>query len=813
MKYLLLLSIFLASLWAKPTYNIAILSDGDTEYSTALQSAMKTEITQLLSGDFNVKFPKKLSKNGKWKYATIAANVNQALRDNRSDMIITMGALSSHYISRKRRYSKPVIATAIIDPKMQKIPYKDGVSGKWNLTYVSANQTLNEDIDTIIEIMPVSKISVLIDDVLLQNTPEIGRYINKRFKKKNITVELIPISKDIQGSLAKISEDTDIVYVTPLFQQTAAQRKDIYERLIIRELPSFASAGQDDVELGALFGNSPPTDIKRFIRQVSLDVQQIALGSNASEQLVNFAPNPALSINMKTANEISYTPSWELLSKATIIKSEQSDSHFFNIAEIMDRAVSHNLGVVASEYQVDLSTADLAKAESLYLPQIHLGADAGTLDEDRAKASFGLYTPTNADVYAQFSQQIWNQEALAQISVNENFLKAQNSATDFVKLDIGLAAAVHYLRILQLRTKLTIEKNNLELSKTNMRAAITRQNIGIGNSSDIYRWQTKIAGEKKSVLFTHANLQQAKHNLNALLNLPQDLPLNFDEIDMNNKVFMTSNETMKDFFLDQTKFAKFQSFLVQTAKKNMPNIHQYDALESARNLIVESNNAAFYMPTISVEGGVKYHFVDASNEARDSDPLRYGDLPYSDNMDWNIGIFLRFPLYQGGAKEATLQASKAALLIAQAQKDDLLNNVEKNVRNALYQAKASYLSIKLAQSASVSSKKNLQLIKSVYAQGNIGIVDLLDAQHTALRSALLENNTRYSFMKDLLVLQHDIGQVNFNLDKDEWTMFSTSLDGYSMEEDDDDEDEVENNDAIEKKITEEDNADDVEEEE
>lgn len=814
MKYLLLLSIFLASLWAKPTYNIAILSDGDTEYSTALQSAMKTEITQLLSGDFNVKFPKKLYRNGKWKYATIAANVNQALRDNRSDMIITMGALSSHYISRKRRYSKPVIATAIIDPKMQKIPYKDGVSGKWNLTYVSANQTLNEDIDTIIEIMPVSKISVLIDDVLLQNTPEIGRYINKRFKKKNITVELIPISKDIQGSLAKISEDTDIVYVTPLFQQTAAQRKDIYERLIIRELPSFASAGQDDVELGALFGNSPPTDIKRFIRQVSLDVQQIALGSNASEQLVNFAPNPALSINMKTANEISYTPSWELLSKATIIKSEQSDSHFFNIAEIMDRAVSHNLGVVASEYQVDLSTADLAKAESLYLPQIHLGADAGTLDEDRAKASFGLYTPTNADVYAQFSQQIWNQEALAQISVNENFLKAQNSATDFVKLDIGLAAAVHYLRILQLRTKLTIEKNNLELSKTNMRAAITRQNIGIGNASDIYRWQTKIAGEKKSVLFTHANLQQAKHNLNALLNLPQDLPLNFDEIDMNNKVFMTSNETMKDFFLDQTKFAKFQSFLVQTAKKNMPNIHQYDALESARNLIVESNNAAFYMPTISVEGGVKYHFVDASNEARDSDPLRYGDLPYSDNMDWNIGIFLRFPLYQGGAKEATLQASKAALLIAQAQKDDLLNNVEKNVRNALYQAKASYLSIKLAQSASVSSKKNLQLIKSVYAQGNIGIVDLLDAQHTALRSALLENNTRYSFMKDLLVLQHDIGQVNFNLDKDEWTMFSTSLDGYSMEEDDDDdEDEVENNDAIEKKITEEDNADDVEEEE
>jgi len=786
MKLFLLLFLLLSSLWAKPTYNIAILSDGDTEYSQALESAMKLEITQLLSGDFNVKFPKKLYRNGQWKYQTIAANVNQALKNSRSDMIITMGALSSHYISRKKRYSKPVIATAIIDPRMQKIPYKDGMSGRWNLTYVSANQTLNEDIDIITEIMHVSKISVLIDDVLLRNTPEIGRYINQRFKKKNITVELIPVSKNINNSLGAISEDTDIVYVTPLFQQTAEQRKEIYEKLIIRELPSFASAGQDDVELGALFGNSPPTDVKRFIRQISLDVQQIALGSNASEQLVNFAPNPALSINMRTANEIKYTPSWELLSKATIIKSEESDSHFFNIAEIMDRAVSHNLGVVASEYQIQLSQADLDKADSLYLPQVHLGADAGTLDEDRAKASFGLYTPTNMDVYAQFSQQLWNQQALAQISVNENFLKAQNSATDFVKLDIGLAAAAHYLRILQLRTKLTIEKNNLELSKTNMRAAITRQNIGIGNSSDIYRWQTQIADEKKRVLFTHSTLQQAKHNLNALLDLPQELPLNFEPIDMSNKVFMTSNESMKEFFLDQTKFAQFQSFLVQTAKQNMPNVHQYDALSTARNLIVESNNDAFYMPTISVEGGVKYHFVDASNEARDADPLRYGDLPYSDNMDWNIGIFLRFPLYEGGAKEATLQASKAALLIAQAQKDNLLNNVEKNVRNALYQSKASYLSIKLAHIASVSSKKNLQLIKSVYAQGNIGIVDLLDAQHTALRSALLENNTRYSFMKDLLVLQHDIGQVNFDLDEEEWDMFSSALNEHDMDDDEED---------------------------
>ena len=784
MKIFFLFLLLLSSLFAKPTYNIAIITDGDTEYSQGLEAALKTEIVQLLSSDYNVKFPKKLYKNGNWDYPTIAANINKSLKDHRTNMIITLGALSSHYISRKGKFPKPVIATAIIDPKMQRIPYKNGMSHKWNLTYVSANQTLNDDIEMIQSLMPVKKISVLIDAVLLKNTPVVGRYINQRFKKKHIKVELIPIGKDIHEDLDKISEDTDIVYVTPLFQQTAAQRAKIYERLIIRELPTYSAAGQDDVELGALFANSPPTDIKRFIRQIALDVQQIALGSNASEQLVNFAPNPAFSINMKTAIAINFTPSWDLLSKATIIQGEESDSHFFNIGEIMDRAVQHNLSVLASQYQVNLSQADLDKADSFYLPQIHVGAEAVKVDQDRAVASLGSTNELSADVYVKASQQIWNQKLLAQISVNENFLKAQQNATDFVKLDIGLGAALNYLRILQLRTKLAIEKNNLELSKTNMRSAITKRNIGIGNASDIYRWQTQIAGEKKSVLFTHATLQQVKHTLNELLDLPQDLPLNFESVDRTNEVFMTHHKKMEEYFLDQTKFAQFESFLIKTAKQQMPSLKQYDALEIARGLIVQSNDDAFYMPTLTVEGGIKEHFIDPTNTFREKNPGLDSQLPdYADATDWQVGIYLRFPLYEGGAKTAVLQASRAALLIAQAQRKALRNKVEKDVRNALYQAKASYLSIKLAQSASVSSKKNLQLVKSVYAQGNIGIVDLLDAQNVALRAALVENNTRYSFMGDLLVLQHNIGQVNFALGEDAWKEFITALSTHSIDDD------------------------------
>jgi len=781
MKYFFLFFLLFGSLWAKPTYSIAIIEDGNSIASKQFTRSLKYEITQLLSRDFQVTFPKKYRYNGQWNYTKIAHYVNSALQNKNIDMIITLGVLSSHYIARKHSFSKPVIATTILDPHMQHIPYHRGVSGKYNLTYVSAFNSFEQDIKTIKKLLKAKKVAVFADATLLKNTPSIGRFIKKKFKQYHLQVKLVPVGKDLKKALAALSEDIDCVYVTPLFQLSQQQRKMLYDKLRIKEIPSFSAMGEDDVKLGALFANAPASDNKRFIRQIALDVQQIALGSKASEQSVDFVPHPALSLNMKTAKEIGFAPSWELLSSATIIGNNLSDSHFFSIEEIMDRAVAYNLQVIQSKYKVSLSQARLDQADALYLPQIDLTAEAAQVDQDRAVASLGMINESRMDVALSVTQQLFNQRAIAQISINEDFLKAQNRANDFIKLEVALRAATTYLKILQLQTRLKIEKGNLELSKTNLRAARTKLKIGIGNASDIYRWETQISAEKKSLLFTHAALEQTKHSLNALLNLPLDLELNFKPVTLSNPIFMTQKKSMQNYFLDQQNFFPFESFLVATAKQNMPSVPQYKAIVHAKELLVHSNKNTFYMPDIALKGGIKEHFISASNDFRDSNPDRFSDFPYANNTDWEVGIFLHFPLFEGGAKSAKLEASKASLLVAKAEYKDLLNNLEKDVRNSLYQAKASFLSIKLAQEASKSSQKNLHLIKDVYLQGGAGIIDLLDAQNTALRAALVENNTRYGFMRDLLYLQYNIGQVNFHMKNKDWNIWKNNLTHYMIQ--------------------------------
>ncbi len=767
-------------LWARPSYNVAIVDDGKSENGEGFGRALKSEIVKLLGYDFDVHFPKAVQTDAHWDIKRIEKGISRAMNSPQADIVVTLGALSSHVGGRWRRLQKPLVATAVIDPKMQGISYHDGVSGKHNLAYVSAHATLRKDIEAINEALEPSTAAILIDAELLGYAPQIGKYLKKVFARNDIEAALIPVSGDGLADLDKIAPETEIVYVTPLFRQSREQRKAIYDHLRSRELPSFAAAGVQEVRLGAMFSNAPALDRERYIRQIALDIQQIALGAPAEEQPVDFTPQPSLSINLRTAKEVGFDPSWEFLSKAVIIEDEYSDSHYFTLEEIMDRATHFNLNVVAAGHDTESARQKYERSRSRYLPQLYLGAEAAQIDEDRATASLGLYNQTRVDAYLKATQELYNQRLLAGISVNEHFMQAKQHARDYVKLEVAMRAATLYIRILQIKTQLEIEKSNLELSRTNMRAAEVKKNIGIGRNSDIYRWKSQIAQEKRRMLETYAKLQQVRYTLNALLNLPQELPLNFKETQMQDGPYLTRNRILLPYFEEPKRFSALEGYLVEVGRSNVPTLKQISQIAQARRRIVESNKEAFYAPDLSLEGGVRQHFVTSQNNVRDTDP-NLAKYPYADDTDWQIGMFLRFPLYLGGGKTSDLERSRAELLSTEAKKSDLENSVERDIRNTLYKAKAAYLSIGLAEEAYKSARANLKVVKDIYSQGGVDIIVLLDAQNTALKAALSENNARYGFLESLLMLQYRIGQVNFNLDEEKWAAFLAGLQRYEEE--------------------------------
>ncbi len=777
--FVLLLSVFA---WAKPTYRIAVVLDADTKEYHAFETGLKKEIKKLLSRDFRVVFPKKLRYDGKWNYAKIKRYINKALKDKRSDLVITIGILSSHYIATRRSFNKPVIATSVLNPVMEGIPYnsKRGISNKHNLNYISAYSTIDDDIATIKEVIAPEKITVLIDGKLLKNDIRIGKQLQRRLKKEFKKVVIMGVGNNVEQILKAIPKDTDLLYITPMFEMSQQQKKALYEGFIDLKKSSFAATGYIDVLLGALLANNGTTDMKRLIRQIALNVQQIALGFEAGLQEVNFVSNQSLYINMRTASLIGFKPSWELISRATVVESSDAGLDRISLENIMDKAVLSNLDVKVSKESLKQSEAELKKAKGLYLPQLSVGFEAMQVDQDRATASLGILNETRADAYILFSQQLFNQKVISRVSVNKHYFKSQNYAQDFAKLQVALQAAQQYINILKLENTLIIQKKNLELTKQNLKAAKVRKAIGVGNVKDIYRWESKLANDKKVLLQTLVSIKQAKNTLLNILNMPYSTDIKISDIDLEDPVFLTHYKEMQDYFLKQEQFEKLRDYFVYLSLSHMPSISQYKEILKAKKELLKMDKKALYLPDVSVEGMVRQHFVESSNSVRDDDP-NLADYPYADNTDWNIGFYIRFPLYQGGAKLAQIEASKAQYLQTRAKEKKLINDIQNNLLNALYQSRALYLSIKLATEALDNSQKNLAVATDIYNQGNSSIIYLLDAQSDTLRAALALNDVKYDFLKYLLTVQYYIGQVNFDLDENEWQEWYEKLKNFETD--------------------------------
>lgn len=781
MKILLFFLAFSALLYAEQSYRISLIIDGKTKQYDAFAQSLKQEVSKLLSRDIKVVFPKSKRYYGHWNYNRIQWIIDKELRSSSSDMIITIGVLSSSAIAKKKSLPKPVVATMIIDPEMQGIPLnkKRGVSNRHNLNYIRPFGAIEDDIATIQEIFKPKSIAVCVDSSLFAHNKNIKSYIKKKFKKKVQKLQIVVVDKNISNVVEKIDPATDVVYATPLLTLDREQKKEFYALLAKKKFKTFAAQGAGDVELGALLADNGKTDFKKFTRQLALNIQQIVLGSDAGTQDVNFVTNKSIYINLATASKVEYKPSWELLSRATVVDGAGDNKGVASIESIMDLSIQRNLDVKAANFNVGESKAQYKRAKSGYLPQVNVGLEARQVDQDRATASLGLLNETSADAYLLLAQQIYNQKLFSQVSINRHFLKSQMHSEDFVKLQIGLEAAQEYINVLKFENTLKIQKQNLELTKQNLKAANVRLQIGVGSVKDIYRWESKLANDKNTLLQTLVSVKQAKNTLLTLLNLNTTRELNLKDVKIDDAVFLTHHKEIQEYFVDQQKFEKLKAYLLLEAKKNMPSLSQYREIVKTKREIVDMQEKVMYIPTISVEGGMRTHFIKSSNTVRDDDPY-LKKYPYADNTDWNIGVYVRYPLYEGGAQKAQIEAAKFDLEKVHAKRNKLENDVSNNLINALYQSRALFLSIKLAQSALENSKKNLAVTKDIYNQGNSSIIYLLDAQSDTLRAAVQLNNTKYNFLKYLLSVQYYIGQVNFNLSESEWNEWYNGLVNFTQ---------------------------------
>jgi outer membrane protein TolC/ABC-type uncharacterized transport system substrate-binding protein len=756
-----------------PVRNVAVVMDGPSEQSKILRQLFLEEIRTVNRGEFSIRAPGDLQVDGDWTLSGVRNALERALKDRRTDMVITLGVLASHAAAHRGTLPVPVVAPFVADRKIQDIPYHEGTSGKTNLSYVSLDVDIPRDLKVFHEIISFSHLAFLLDGAFAEAVPGVQREVSRAAKELGFTVALVKVEHSLKDTLQAIPDDTQAVYVGPLPRLSSKEYSQLVAGLIQRRLPSFAFYGKSDVERGLLLAAAPALEMERVARRVALNVRRILLGEKPSSIPVAFARGEGLTINMRTARAIGFSPGWRLLTNAELLYEEQEVSgQALTFTAAVRQAVELNLSVQIAQINASAGQQDIRRARSNLLPQLDLSGRSVMIEEDDAQSIPGRAERTTSGSIT-LDQTVYSEPAWANLDVQKYLQNAREVERDQVKLDIVLETAQAYLNVLRASTNERIQKDNLRLTRSNLDLAKSRRRIGTAGPSEVFRWQSELANAQRVAVEAQAQVHVAEIALNRLLHRPLEKPVATEEVGLEQPNLISSQQRLYDIIDNPARFAVLRDFVVEEGLAAVTELRRIDALINAQDRVLTSARRAYWQPTVSLRAD--------RTEIFDRDGAQGAPLPGVDDTETTISLQLALPLFTSGARSAEKIQASEQLTALRLQRRSVAEGVEQRIRSALFRTRSARTAIRLSRDAAGAARSNLDVVRDAYSRGTVSILDLLDAQNAALIAELRAATSVYDFVSALMEVERAAARFDFFLTPEDQADWFTRLEAYFVE--------------------------------
>ncbi|WP_372683661.1 TolC family protein [Desulfosarcina sp.] len=775
------LTLIFSALVQARTVRIGVVYDGDSQGFPAARDLFFNEIESMTRGAHTVVFPAETQISGNWNVPQINRAIDRLMASGQVDMLLTLGQVSTHEVCRRRRLSKPVFAAYVVDAKLQGIPSKKGTSGIRNLNYINNLSDHNRALQLFRRIAPFYRMTILADDFLLASIPQLNTVARRLANEFSIKVTVAKVGDSGAGALERIPADTDAVFLSLLPRLSDPEFQKLVDGLTARKLPSFSFRGRTDVKKGILAGTIPEDSLLHLARSVAINVQEVLDGADAGDLSTTFAAGEELAINMATARAIHVYPGWDLLTEADLLNDEPIGiGRRLNIHMAMQEALAANLDLAAANRSVEAGMARVQEARSPLLPQVGVNTQASVIDDDRARASFGIQPERLWTGSLQASQLIYSDKAWAGFTIEQYRQTSREQGRDAVRLDILQAAAGAYLNVLRARSIERIQKENLKLTRENLERARIRVEIGAGGPEEVYRWESQIADSRRNVLTAQSITLDAISAMNNVLNRPLREMFAPVEADYTEPMGILPDRRLMAYMDNPMELGILRDFLVTEGLDASPELQQVDAAIAAQERGITLAKREFWVPTVSLFGDVT-ETLSKGGEGSGSSSIGTLNLPEKDDTDWTAGVQATLPLFAGGGRSATLKRSREELARLRYDRDNTANRIEVRILNAVHLIRASYPGIRLSTDAADAARRNLILVTDAYVRGIKSIIDLIDAQNQALVADQQAANAVYDFLIDLMAVQRSTGSFFLFAPEEERDAWMERLNRYAMD--------------------------------
>lgn len=740
---------------------LAFVFDGPSDKNEEVLKTFQTTITRSLLPDYKAVFPKELIFTGDWTEQSAASASEKALK-SRATMVISLGYMSSMYLSEKRNKNKFVVT-------IDEYGLRDfGSSAFFNPVKQSVN-----DFILFKKLVPTQhKTAILMNDNFYKTQSDWNAIIKKKFKEKNCDLDfvVIPVSnKNLKSSLAKIPSDADSVFVTPMFNLSHEQREELFKYINDKKLPSFSSLGKEDVELGALLGTSTPDVDRKLAEGTSFNIHGVLHGNAVKNEKIPFYDDKVIFYNSDTGELVGYTAPLRLLNNCEVISHKPVPK--YDLSYVFNKLEESNLDIARKKYLVDAARRATTSAYLRYLPTLRIDLGYQTYNSSYAKSYSNV--PTRAGQFTvAMDQVIYSPDLVTNIIVKHKKLKFDKAEKVLTEQNIGLNIGLLYLDTLIFENMIKVQEEYVNESRENLAIARVREKMGLCGTEEILRWAGQLSESEKKLLSMKADYKNVKITINKMLYKDQTEKYELVPLTASDPAFYTSDLHVIDHVRNPEKLKKFTDLLVEEAIYLAPETTKLKAAIAMKKAEMGNYIQKFVLPSamMSLEYGSQFDrhlpYETEGNLQMASTYASTGGLLGSPwlNLNTTSGRFLiaaQWKPIEGGTKIAEIARCKAELNELNAYLEQVNTEIEMNVREVINRAIAKYFIIEKSYKSMFAEGENYQLVKARYLQGKAPITQLADAQSLYFRAKTEALNSQYEFFKELMWVQRGLVSVNW----------------------------------------------------
>ena len=739
---------------AARTVNIALINDGDSEWTRRLIQNVERELNAMADEDFVFTFTDPNTYNLNWDPSIAKTAIDHALANGNVDIVVALGVLASAPLGSYTP-NKPAIAALVIDPLKQGFPISEhSSSGVNNLHYLAPTVDLVNEITRFQEVTQANHIAVIADNIIIEAVPAIESRLSELAQSQATQISVLRINQPMDA-ITLLPPNTDAVFALPQIRATGSQIKALVNELQTRGIPSFTMMGENAVQQGFVVGRRLVPTPESLARQLAVDVRDIVLGRSASDLRVIVDIQERWVVNVKAARRSRFDVPFDLIINAKLINEEPPKANVITLEQAVERALKTNLSLAIAEADFQIAEANTRIVRSALLPQLTGESAWQSLDRDIA----GTDPRRSTEVELSFSQSLYSESNRSEYIASRFIKDSEAAALEASRLNTIENTAVAYFNVLLAQTELDIQRDNLNLTRANLERAEFRYRVGATDRSEVHRFETELGNDQQAVASAYSQRELAQFELNRLLRQPIMNPVRTAEPGLTDpKIF--GDPRLQNYLRGPAQIERFGRFLADQSLKNSPELVSIQAQIQAQERLTLAAKRKRYTPEIDLVSGVN-RVVD------DHDALIDRDY---DN-DWSVGVQLTLPLYQGSRIAAERRQAEYELARLQLTFEQQADIVEAAALSSLSEATASRLTIDFAKASAEAALRTLSLVTDSYVRGASNYIDLIDAQSAYLAARLTSSGADFQHLQDLIELQRTIGFFDFYvsaIEEDEW---------------------------------------------